>query len=257
MTSFLVHSNLSYGEHQKQKLDLFVPQQALHVPFVVLIHGGGWTGGGKQQYQQTAMILAEAGIACATIGYRLMPETVWPEIVFDVIRGWEFLRLHKKKYNIEPEKIITWGSSAGGHSALIIQAYSELWLQKRCFLHMPKVCATIVQCPVLQFKEAFPPEDVKQKYLDGVSTKEVSPLEIEPYLFKNVILFQGDNDTTTPISFAKEFIDNIKKVGNLAELVIYPNAEHGFGYNTLNHESIKSIEFAIHYIKQNWSLEAN
>jgi len=248
MNQFLVYPNLVFGPHVRHKLDLFVPQNILNPPFVILIHGGGWAGGSKEQYRQTALLLAEAGIACATIGYRLIPDAVWPEIVFDVMKGIEFLCKNSNLYKINATKAVTWGSSAGGHSALVIQAWRDKWLKEGVVAEAPEIIGVIAQCPVVRFEKPFPEIERRKIFMNGYPHEEVCPINMDPKLFKNIFVHQGDKDDTTPIEAAIQFVNQVKSSGNIAELLTIPETGHGYGYNTLSKESQLSIEMAIPYI---------
>jgi len=248
MNQILVYPNIVYGNHEKHKLDLFVPQNIESPPFVILIHGGGWAGGSKEQYRLTAILLAEAGIACATIGYRLIPDTVWPEIVFDVMRGVEYLCKNEFQFKLNIKKAITWGSSAGGHSALMIQAWRDKWVSEGVVSKAPHIIGTIAQCPVVRFEKPFPDIERRKIFMNGYPHAEVCPIDMDPKLFKNIFVHQGDKDDTTPIEAAVQFVNQVKNCGNMAELLTIPDVGHGYGYSTLSKESQLSIEKAILYI---------
>ena len=107
----LVTTGLAYGPHERQLLDVFRPARDRGAPLVLLVHGGGWSGGCREQYWRTALPLAEAGIASASIGYRLLPDAAWPEMPWDVLRGAEYLVAHAKELGIDASRAVSWGSS--------------------------------------------------------------------------------------------------------------------------------------------------
>ncbi|WP_373550389.1 prolyl oligopeptidase family serine peptidase [Haliscomenobacter sp.] len=57
------------------------------------------------------------GYAIASINYRLSGEAIFPAQIFDVKAAIRFIRANAKKYQLNPDKIATWGGSAGGHLA--------------------------------------------------------------------------------------------------------------------------------------------
>ena len=83
------------------------------MPAVLWIHGGGWSGGSHKG--NGAMYLATKGYFTASIEYRLSGEAKWPAQIEDCKLGVRWLRANAAKYNINPDRIGCWGSSAGGH----------------------------------------------------------------------------------------------------------------------------------------------
>jgi acetyl esterase/lipase len=69
----VAEKNLTYGDHERQKLDLFVPKGDGPFPLVLWVHGGGWTGGSKEGNPLMAMLAK--GYAVASTNYRFMPNT--------------------------------------------------------------------------------------------------------------------------------------------------------------------------------------
>ncbi|MCX7825635.1 MAG: alpha/beta hydrolase, partial [Verrucomicrobiae bacterium] len=88
------------------------PPQA-PMPAVLWIHGGGWSGGSHKGNR--AMMLATRGYFTASVEYRLSGEAKWPAQIEDCKHAVRWLRANAAKYNVNPDRIGCWGSSAGGH----------------------------------------------------------------------------------------------------------------------------------------------
>jgi acetyl esterase/lipase len=107
-----------------EKLDIYLPDtppMGTLSPAVVWIHGGGWSGGTKNEARAKNIcgILARAGYVAVSIDYRL-GEGAWPTNLFDCKNAVRFLRAHAAKYNLDPNRIAVAGGSAGGHLALMV-----------------------------------------------------------------------------------------------------------------------------------------
>ncbi|PAW66311.1 MAG: hypothetical protein B9S34_08475 [Opitutia bacterium Tous-C1TDCM] len=108
-----------------EKLDLYLPAAApaggKPAPALVWIHGGGWTGGTKNENRakEIGTTLAAAGYVVASIDYRL-GAGAWPQNLRDCKNAVRFLRAHAAKYGIDPQRIAVGGGSAGGHLALMV-----------------------------------------------------------------------------------------------------------------------------------------
>lgn len=113
-------SDLAYGEHQRQKLDLYLPEGAGGArPVVVWIHGGRWNGGDKYR-AYPAQMLTDAGFAVASIDYRFSSDAPFPAQINDCKGAIRWLRAHASEYGLDADRIGVWGRSAGGHLAALV-----------------------------------------------------------------------------------------------------------------------------------------
>lgn len=96
-------------------LDLYLPvaPAAKPQPLVVWIHGGAWRAGTKDNAPVGALV--PYGFIGASVGYRYSQEAPFPANVYDCKAAIRWLRANAAKYNIDPDRIGLWGSSAGGH----------------------------------------------------------------------------------------------------------------------------------------------
>lgn len=109
---------------RKEKLDVYLPAEAApgqRRPALVWIHGGGWTGGTKNEAraQNICGAAAEAGYVSVSIDYRLGPGA-WPTNLHDCKNAVRFLRARAADYGVDPDRIAVAGGSAGGHLALMV-----------------------------------------------------------------------------------------------------------------------------------------
>lgn len=107
------------------KLDLYEASSvsAPH-PLIVMIHGGSWNGGNKEQLPRMNRYLAQAGYSVAAINYRHAPKVKSPAAVEDTFRALDFLKSNAEKLHLDPSRIVLIGRSAGGQIALSA-AYSD------------------------------------------------------------------------------------------------------------------------------------
>ena len=103
-----------------QKMDIYVPAGTGPFPAVVLIHGGAFKAGNKEMEASNAALLVANGYVAISINYRLSGEAVFPAGVHDAKAAVRFVRANASTYKINPDKIGTWGSSAGGYYSAIL-----------------------------------------------------------------------------------------------------------------------------------------
>lgn len=95
------------------------PEGAGPFPAVMLIHGGGWTGGEPKDMAKLAERLAEQGFVAFNVAYRLAPGHRHPAQIDDVAAALDYLRANAAQLQVDPERIGVWGYSAGAHLAAL------------------------------------------------------------------------------------------------------------------------------------------
>ncbi len=113
--------DLSYGPHERHRLDLHRPRSFSEpLPMLVQIHGGGWRRGSREtQGRPLVHHMAELGWLCASIDYRLSPEATFPDHLEDVKRAIGWLRANAGEWGGDPSYVAVTGGSAGGHLAAL------------------------------------------------------------------------------------------------------------------------------------------
>jgi acetyl esterase len=91
------------------------------LPVLVYFHGGGWVIGNIDSHDGTARWLANrAGVAVASVDYRLGPEHVFPAAVDDCWAATTWIAGKGAELGIDPDRIVVGGDSAGGNLAAVI-----------------------------------------------------------------------------------------------------------------------------------------
>jgi acetyl esterase/lipase len=126
-------ADVAYGPDPRQKLDVYVPTQGSG-PFPVLfwIHGGGWFAGNKRNGAVDLPPYLNRGCAVVSIDYRLVQDAIAEKILPPVVailgdnrRALQYVRLHASEWNLNPDKIVVGGGSAGALSALYLACEGE------------------------------------------------------------------------------------------------------------------------------------
>jgi pectin methylesterase-like acyl-CoA thioesterase len=116
--------NIVYCITGKRKLllDVFSPKQQTKIrrTAIIILHGGGWRSGNKTLHHPMAQRLAEIGYVCFTPEYRLSTEALYPAAVYDIKSSIRWVRKNAAKYNIDVDKIVVAGHSAGGELAAMM-----------------------------------------------------------------------------------------------------------------------------------------
>src|SRR6188768_351395 len=108
------------------QLDLWVPPAPAPPPLVVWIHGGAWLSGDRRYLPETLRpdqlfdALLAAGLAVATVDYRLAREAPFPAQLHDVKAALRYLRAFAAELGVDAGRAGVWGESAGGHLAALL-----------------------------------------------------------------------------------------------------------------------------------------
>jgi pectinesterase len=225
-------------------LDAFYPNKPTtkQRPVVVIIHGGGWRTGNKNQHDALAQHLANLGYVCFLPEYRLSTEALFPAAVHDLKAAIRWVRANAKSYQIDTNKVATLGFSAGGQLSALLGASANVpYLEGTIgnFHHSSKINAVIDIDGILAFihPESGEGDDSKRTsaatYWFGYGKDE------NPKLWEqgSALTYAGKNTPPTLFlnsSVARMHAGREDYMAKLAPFDIYtevhefPNSPHGF-----------------------------
>lgn len=93
-----------------------------HRTAVLVIHPGGWASGDRKMLGPQCEALARHGFTAVAVEYRLTPEAPWPAQLVDVKTAIRWTRSHAGDLEIDADKVVLQGHSAGAHLALMAAA---------------------------------------------------------------------------------------------------------------------------------------
>ena len=130
--NYKVYKDLSYGNHERNVLDLWISNSKINTPLMIYIHGGGFGSGSKESaYRKNNFNrikkFIENGISFATINYRFKNNDDGILISLnDAKRALQFLRHKSDQFRIDKSKIGVMGSSAGATSSLWLGFFDDM-----------------------------------------------------------------------------------------------------------------------------------
>ena len=159
------------------KADIYYPENSSQkYPGIILVHGGGWISGSKENERFLAQELASKGYVAMAINYSLSDDAKYPTAVEDIEDALKFLKKHRKEFSLNKNKIAIGGNSAGAQLATLVGVKN-------------KVQAIVNIDGIVSFIHPESEEGTYASYWFGASKsqnfklwKEASPLE---YVGKN------------------------------------------------------------------------
>jgi acetyl esterase/lipase len=206
------------------KMDIYHPDPKPEKPTgaVVVIHGGAWMAGKRQDMAQLCQEISKRGMLAATVQYRLAPKFKWPTMLDDVQTAVRYLRANASKYNVDPSRIGASGASAGGHLSLLLGSMETLDPKPEHFPGVSsKVSAVFNIFGPTDLLSDFPPSmdmlfnavlgKPKAQAMDLV--KQASPVTHITKLSAPVFTLHGSADPLVPVKQSKRLEDALKAVG--------------------------------------------
>ncbi|WP_292009996.1 alpha/beta hydrolase [Chryseobacterium sp.] len=225
--------NLKYGEHKKQKMDIFLPSgYSENSPIILLVHGGAWKYGKKENMIQLQKMLFKNNIPSININYRLVSKSkkiTYREQLDDISSAIDKFNSLTDKAELLPDNYILLGESAGGHLALLYGYRNPNQIKKIISLSGP----TDFYSP--QFLESFYSKYTSPTIQKMVGTKfdrknfseefkEASPIAQATNV--PTLLFQGNKDILVNLQQGLE-LDSVLSAKNIPhKLVFMKNAGH-------------------------------
>jgi acetyl esterase/lipase len=115
--------NVSYASLSvSQKLDIYLPDKGEGpFPVIMAFHGGAFMGCDKADLQVLPMLEGlKRGYAVVSCNYRMSGEAKFPALVQDAKAAVRWVRANVSQYSFDPQRIATWGGSAGGYLSTML-----------------------------------------------------------------------------------------------------------------------------------------
>ena len=230
-----VDANIHYDKYNETVLDVMQSTRATakRRPGVLVIHGGGWTGGTKEsQVEQICLRYLEKGFVVVNVEYRLAKAAIAPAAVEDSLKAAEWFRKNAKKYRVDPSKIIVTGGSAGGHLALMVGM-----TPKTANLGKPaKVAAVINFYGITDVNDQLQGPNKRTYAVTWVPemkgredlARRVSPMTYVRKDLPPILTLHGDADATVPYEHGVKLTKALVEAGARAEMITVPEGQHGF-----------------------------
>ena len=240
-------TNVSYGSDAAQKMDIYLPagRKTDSTRLVIMVHGGAWLEGDKNDFAPYVTILKQRlpGYAIANINYRLATTSgnFFPTQENDMKAAVDFLLQKTSEYNIS-QKIVLLGASAGAHMSLL-QAYKYA---------SPKIRAVVSYFGPTDITSLYNSASVNTKVglqllLGGTPTNSSMYLQSSPTNFVDAqdpptIIFHGDTDPIVNVAQSTLLRDKLQAAGITNQLTVYPGLGHDVWPSAIMNETFTKIE---------------
>lgn len=225
--------SLPYGNHPRQRLDVFVPEGA-DSALVCCIGGGWWADGRSEAGRGFALLLASRGLAVACLGHRPLGDgaRTGDEVLGDLTDAAGKALEEAGVLGFGGRSLALLGHGSGSLAALDLVPR----LVRR------QAVRAVVACGALATLEpnhgtAAAHQPACDRFAMG-RHRDHSPLHADPSLLPAVLILHGDADREVPLAQAQALQAHIAGAGETCRLDVIAGAGHGFAENALASSAI-------------------
>ena len=225
--------NVSYGNDAKQTFDFYLPANRTEdTKIMVLVHGGGWSGGDKSEMNAFRDFVKQElpNLAIVNMNYRLADDnnSPYPMQINDITSVINYLKENRENYTIDDDFGFV-GVSAGGHLSLL---WSYAFDTDN---DVKMVCSVVGPTNFTDSAYLNNTDPALQELIDlfGIDPtteflEEVSPLHRVTASAPPTILFYGGQDPLIPTTQGTAMRDKLEMLGVTHQFTLYPNEGHGW-----------------------------
>lgn len=224
--------NVPYGNDPEQRIDVYLPKgRTDSTRTIILVHGGSWSGGSKNEFNYVVPILKSQfpNHAIVNMDYRLgtAQSPGFPKQIQDIEMA--IAHLKNSDYRISDEFAFI-GASAGAHLALLYSYHHDP-------NHEVKAVCSIVgptdftdpaytNHPLFQYGLMALVGNVSYQQQPEMFI-EVSPAAHVSQDSPPTVMFYGGQDMLIPATQGSRLKDKLNAAGVYNEFYLYPNGGHG------------------------------
>jgi len=237
------------GYKSDLRIRIYNPEETIKRPLMVFFHGGGWFGGSINSVKEYCKAVSDqADCVVISVDYHLAPEHPFPEGLEDCYLAIKWAVKNKSKLNIDENKIIVSGDSAGGNFSAVLTFMAkhrkEFEIAKQILVY-PATNLDIN--PHKNSLDSAEGDKIFQAminlYLQGKgdpSDPYVSPALAKDFKkLPDALITVGDQDALYKSSL--EYAKRLDKAGNKVKFILYKNADHAFIDRTGNSEQANDL----------------
>jgi acetyl esterase/lipase len=234
------------------KVDFYLPiNTGKQTAIVINIHGGGWNKGVKES-QTGFSSFFKAGYAVANMEYRLTGQATAPAAIEDASCALIYIIKNAKALNVDVNKIVVMGGSAGGHLALMagLLGNNHLFDNNCKGVEKIKVAAIIDKYGITDVWDwAYGPNLTSKsatrwlgdKAKDEAFAKSVSPMSYVTKDSPPIFIVHGDADPIVPYQQSQALHKKLNELGVKNEFITVQGGLHGKFEKEKNSEINKAI----------------
>lgn len=246
----------------KRAIDIAKPENITKKTALFYVHGGGWSGGSRDQYHYHLAYFSRHGYFCASTGYRLAPTVHMMDQIGDVATGYDRFLQYIDDNRLGIEQIVVIGSSAGAHLASLLSltepSYFNPDMQLTSEWRRPTACVSVNGPGTLE-KWPNMHEGIKDNIEQALSTtygessdvfRRVSPINHVNGASPDFLFMIVGKEKFFPHQYIHKMNDKLEQYGKKGEVILFPQAEHGFFYGLKNQQQQEALRVLEEFLER-------
>jgi acetyl esterase/lipase len=251
----MIHTNVRYAQKSGVHLHLHIiePRQDedenMIFPLILYVQGSAWLQQDIGNELAQLSRFARRGFVIAIVEYRPSTIAPFPAQVKDTKTAIRFMKRQAATYHADPEAIILWGDSSGGHTAVM----TSVSLQNEALDDEPPTDDPISPKAIIDYygptdiskmneepstMDHIGPDSPEGMLIGGLNVLEnaekVAPTVPMNYLSEDrtippMLILHGNKDRLVPFGQSVMLFEALMKMGKAAEFYQLKGADHG-GY---------------------------
>ncbi len=234
-----IYSDETYFEVQglALKADVYRPHSDTVLPVLLYFHGGGWAYNTRASVQLKLLPWLQKGFVVINVDYRKVAEAPAPAAVVDARCALNWVRQQAARFQVDPQRIVLSGNSAGGHLALMAAYTSrQLLFDRPCWDgDGPAVAAVINWYGISDVADLMAGEHQRAYAVQWIGfsadplalARMVSPLQYVSAHSSPTLSIHGDADTVVPYSQSLRLHAALTAQQVKNELITFRGKGHG------------------------------
>lgn len=224
-------------------------------PLVLICPGGGYAMTSNREAEPIALQFNSMGYQAAVLRYSCAP-AVYPTALCELAQSVKLIREHAEDWNVDAEKIIVMGFSAGGHLAASYGVFwNESWLTEKmqCDKQLLKPNGLVLCYPVISSKEEIAHQDSIKNLLGESYPEMKEQVSLEDKVGKHTpktFLWHTFTDPVVPFWNSFRFAEALGKAGVPMEYHLYPQGGHGL--SLANEQTANEEGKGVEKVCQSW-----
>ena len=224
-------------------------------PLVLICPGGGYAMTSNREAEPIALQFNSMGYQAAVLRYSCAP-AVYPTALCELAQSVKLIREHAEDWNVNAEKIIVMGFSAGGHLAASYGVFwNESWLTEKmqCDKQLLKPNGLVLCYPVISSKEEIAHQDSIKNLLGESYPEMKEQVSLEDKVGKHTpktFLWHTFTDPVVPFWNSFRFAEALGKAGVPMEYHLYPQGGHGL--SLANEQTANEEGKGVEKVCQSW-----
>ena len=233
----------------------FAPEDKKIRPAVLIIPGGGYEHVSDRESEPIAMKFISEGLCAFVLRYSIAPAQ-FPQALCEAFEAIKYIREHAKEWNVDSNKIVVCGFSAGGHLSACVGAFwNAEWIDQYMKIdrELIKPNLLVLSYPVITSGEFAHQGSVEHLLGNNKTEESLELISMEKQVTSDVpptFIWHTYEDGSVPVQNTLMFANALLEKKIPVEMHVYRRGGHGLSLG--NHMVNQGMEVGQKHMSSDW-----